>query len=149
MIKLPFLASLIEPFTAAGTLQVVNVYIREAHPSDGWKVDDNKSGAVMQHAFGKPVEINIAQTHTLDERLAVAANFQAAITGAAQHIPLYVDDPGTNLVDIAYEAPPERLVAVDEQDKVAFCSGQGPFQYSLKALEAFLLDSDLSSELSP
>eukprot|EP00656_Telonema_subtile_P019718 TRINITY_DN2092_c0_g1_i2.p2 TRINITY_DN2092_c0_g1~~TRINITY_DN2092_c0_g1_i2.p2 ORF type:complete len:142 (-),score=33.52 TRINITY_DN2092_c0_g1_i2:275-700(-) len=138
MVKLPKLASLIEPFCTAGTLQVVNLYIREAHPSDGWELEENTSGAVMEHGFGTAREISIRQTTSLEERLAVAANFQQSITGAAAEIPLFVDDPSTNLLDIAYEAPPERLVAVDQQDRVSFCSGQGPFQYSLSALEAFL-----------
>ena len=52
-------------------------------------------------------------------------------------MPLLVDDPTTNALDRAYEAPPERLVAI-KAGRVVFASGQGPFQYSTKALGIFL-----------
>ena len=35
----------------------------------------------------------------------------------------------TRWIDLAYEAPPERLVLVDSDLRVVFASGQGPMQY--------------------
>jgi len=117
---------------------MINVYIREAHPDDGWKLSENSDGNVMELAVGKKSAISYMQTHTLAERLAVGNDFQASMGEMVARIPLLIDDPATNAVDIAYEAPPERLVVVDPQGKVAFCSGQGPFQYSIKKLAGFL-----------
>jgi len=137
VIKLPILADLCEPFIAKGLLKVVNVYIREAHPTDGWELDSNQSGKTMKAAFGTKQNICVKQTHQLADRIAVATAFLNGITGAAKRIPLVVDDPATNALDLAYDAPPERIVVVQGK-KVIFYSGQGPFQYSLKSLAAFL-----------
>jgi len=115
---------------------MVNVYIREAHPSDGWELDFNKSTGVCY-----------TQTHTLEDRLAVARRFADAIEGDAKHIPIVVDDPVTNAVDMAYEAPPERMVIV-LNGRVVFKTGAGPFQYSTTRLEQFLTEQlGPSSEL--
>ena len=129
---------MVEPLVSAGRLRVINVYIREAHPSDGWEVSSNASGETMEFSFGRKIKVCFTQTHSLKDRLEVANSFAAAIEGTpAADIPILVDDPATNALDKAYEAPPERMVVV-QGGKVLFCTGQGPFQYSLKKLEAFL-----------
>lgn len=110
----------------AGTLAMFMVYIREAHPADEW-------------AMATPDGVETKQPVTLEERLRVARRF------AAHHkdtllasTPVLVDDPCTNFLDRAYEAPPERLVVLDEAMTVVFASGQGPFQYGAAELKAFL-----------
>lgn len=121
-----------EKHVKSGLLSVLNVYIREAHPTDEWSLEMNDK-----------VNICVAQTKTLPERLAAAASFRAfpGFQGTpAASIPLVVDDPGTRELDHAYEAVPERLVLVDKDFKVVYRSGQGPFQYDqqgmLSAIEA-------------
>lgn len=123
-----------EKHVQSGLLAVLNVYIREAHATDEWALEMNDK-----------LDICVAQTKTLPERLAAAAAFRAfpAFRGtAAQKIPLVVDDPSTRELDHAYEAVPERLVLVDQDLNVVYRSGQGPFQYDQEgmfaALEAFL-----------
>ena len=103
-----------------------NVYIREAHPSDGWDLDFNKRQGICYK-----------QTHTLEDRLTVARAFAGAMEGEARKVPLVVDDPDTNAIDKAYEAPPERLVVVKD-GVVVFKTGAGPFQYSTSKLREFL-----------
>lgn len=117
----------------AGLLAVLNVYIREAHPTDEWSLEGNDNANIC-----------VAQTKTLAERLDAAARFRAfpAFRGTpAEHIPLVVDDPATRELDHAYEAVPERLVLVDQDFNVLFRSGQGPLQYDqsgmLAAVEAY------------
>jgi len=120
---------------------MVNVYIKEAHPSDGWELDTNTSGETFQHTFGSKRKICYKQTHTLAERISVATEFMKAIRHVAKSIPLLVDDPETNATCEAYEAAPERLVLLDPNTRtVLFSSGQGPWQYSILKLEKFLKD---------
>lgn len=126
------------PFEREGKLHMANIYIREAHPSDGWESSGNKDGETLASTTGRRKKICYLQTKRLADRLAVARDFQAAFEGSsAGRVPLLVDDPATNALDIAYEAPPERLVLVRD-GRVLFCSGQGPFQYSIEKLRAFL-----------
>ena len=68
------------------------------------------------------------------------SSYASVCDSGAQYrgVPMLVDDPTTNALDIAYEAPPERLVVLDEQLNVVFASGQGPFQYSVPKLAAFV-----------
>lgn len=127
MVKLPKLIEALKPYLTAGQLHIVNVYIREAHPRDGWSLDFNDA----------TLKVCPRQTHDIESRLEVANNFQSAMDGVAAEIPLIVDDPDTNALDKAYEAPPERLVVI-HQGRVCYFSGQGPFQYSIDSLKQFL-----------
>eukprot|EP00927_Polykrikos_kofoidii_P064012 TRINITY_DN58996_c0_g1_i1.p1 TRINITY_DN58996_c0_g1~~TRINITY_DN58996_c0_g1_i1.p1 ORF type:complete len:144 (-),score=19.53 TRINITY_DN58996_c0_g1_i1:367-798(-) len=131
------------PYITQGKLRMINVYVREAHPSDGWEIEANNTGEVASAAVGVATKISYTQTFTLDARLAVARKFKASLTRklgdlAEASIPLLVDDPSTNALDIAYEAPPEKLVLIDAARRVLFCSGQGPFQYSIAKLREYL-----------
>jgi len=101
------------------------VYIREAHPEDGW---------AMKASDG----LCYRQPKTLEARVKVASAFAERHAADFSGIPLLVDDPATNRLDTAFEAPPERLVVVDDDLRVVFASGQGPFQYDPASVEAFL-----------
>lgn len=122
-----------EKHVQSGLLAMLNVYIREAHPTDEWCLEQNDK-----------INICLAQTKTLEQRLAAAKEFKAYpfFKGTpAEHIPLLVDDPETKALDLAYEAVPERLVVLDSEFKVVYRSGQGPFQYDqagmLKAVQEY------------
>jgi len=129
---------LVRPLIDTSKLCMINVYIREAHPEDGWSLSSNTSGETVEAATGIKKTVCYMQTHQIAERLQVASDFVAAMGPVLQGIPLVVDDPSTNAIDVAFEAPPERMVVVDDQNKVVFASGQGPFQYSINRLAAFL-----------
>ena len=92
------------------------IYIREAHPTDGWDV----GSAVRTH-----------DPRTLDERRALAGQCEIAL----QHgIHTYVDelhDP----VMTAYAAWPERLYLIDEAGKIAYAGGPGPWGFDPAALQ--------------
>jgi len=127
------IAGMTEKHVKSGLLAMVNVYIREAHPTDEWSLEMNDRA-----------QICVAQTKTLKERLDAAISFHSfpGFKGtAAEDIPLVVDDPATRALDHAYEAVPERLVLVDKDFNVVFRSGQGPWQYDqagmLAAVEAY------------
>ncbi len=129
---------LVRPFIDAGKLCMINVYIREAHPEDGWSLSSNADGKTVEAVTGVKKKVCYMQTSKIAERLRVASDFVTAMNHILDGIPLIVDDPSTNAIDLAYEAPPERLVVLDDQNKILFASGQGPFQYSIKGLAAFL-----------
>jgi len=144
VLKLPKLMEIVGPHLQASTLRMVNVYIREAHPVDGWEFKANASGAVALAVFGTPEKLCITQTCTLEERLLVANRFQAAISAKGLHpVPMLLDDPATNALEIAYEALPDRLVVLSANGDVLFSTGQGPFQYSLERFRAFLVTASL------
>jgi hypothetical protein len=90
------------------------VYIREAHPTDGWQSLSN----VLE-------EVLIAQPQTFEERVEAA---HACQLGMDISIPTLIDDM-TNEVGDSYSAHPDRLYLVDEAGLVAYRSGPGPFGF--------------------
>lgn len=113
---------------------LINIYIREAHPIE----DATLSSFVHEGNTQKGICYRISKT--LEDARAVASDYMKTLQGTpAADIPLLLDDPATEAIKDAYEALPERLVVVDAPSMtVAYCSGQGPFQYDLNDLAAFL-----------
>ena len=108
------------------------VYVREAHPTDGWRMDSN-------HAAG----VELAQPKTYDERVSVAQQCQKTL---AYSMPLVVDeinDPVGN----AYSGMPARLYLIDADGKVAYKSGRGPFGFKPGELEQALVMALLDQQL--
>ena len=95
----------------AGKVPVYCVYIREAHPDDGWQVEMNVDDDVI---FNEPT--------TTDERADLARTCVLRLNLA---MPMLLDDM-TNTVESAYVALPERLYALDAQHRVAWKSVSGP-----------------------
>ena len=118
--KLPEVVEVVRPMMAKGILTVLLVYIREAHPTDGW---DNGASSPLP---------KLKQTHTRDARMAAAKLFCETAGGLLEGITVLVDDATTNALDVAYEAPPARLVLLDDGNRVAHCTGQAPLQFNLK-----------------
>ncbi len=87
------------------------IYIREAHPTDGWQVPANEREKIL-----------VRQPTTAKERQKVAEDFlkQFKLT-----IPTLMDDI-KNSTDLAYSGWPDRLYVVDAQGKVAYRGGPGP-----------------------
>jgi type I thyroxine 5'-deiodinase len=74
------------------------------------------------------------QPRTLADRVAIANDF---VKRFHYDVPIAVDDMGNN-AESAYAAWPERLYVVDENGKVAFKGGVGPFGYHPEEVEAWL-----------
>ena len=87
------------------------VYIREAHPSDGWAVPGNERQG-----------ISIEDPKTLAERAEVA---QKACSLLKIKLPCLVDDMDDK-VNKAYAAWPDRLYIVGTDGKIALMGDQGP-----------------------
>jgi hypothetical protein len=95
----------------AGRVPVFCIYIREAHPDDGWQVEMNVDDDVV---FNEPT--------TADERAEMAQTCMLRLNLA---MPMLLDDM-TNAVDAAYVALPERLYVLDRDHRVAWRSVSGP-----------------------
>ena len=97
----------------------VVVYIREAHPEEGWVVVPNRSE-----------EIRVNDPTTEDERVEVAA---ACALRLEIRMPVVVDDVDDAIAD-AYGALPDRLYLIDRDGRVAFQGAPGPFGFDPSAL---------------
>lgn len=112
----------------------LGVYVREAHPTDGWHMESDAAAGV-----------ELAQPKTYDERLSVAQQCQATLNYSMPLVVDEINDPVGN----AYSGMPARLYVIDTEGKVAFKSGRGPFGFKPSELEhaivMTLLDQTLES----
>ena len=104
-------------------VQFYIVYIREAHPHDGWRVPNN----LIE-------DINYLEPTTDDERTEVASACQINLD---LHMPMLVD-PIDNDIDEKYVGIPMRLFLVDGDGKIAFAGNKGPFGWDDEAFEESL-----------
>lgn len=104
----------------------VMVYVREAHPTDGWKMDSNAR-------FG----VKAVQPKTYDERVEVCTQFEKLIKPGMSVVVDDITDP----VGKAYSGMPARLYVIDPQGKVAYKGGRGPFGFKPSEMEQALLMS--------
>ncbi len=100
------------------------VYVREAHPSDGWWMLSNQKAG-----------INLVQPNELDSRRSIAQQCQSHLNLA---MPFLVDDINDE-VGSTYSGMPNRLYLIDQQGKIAFKNGRGPFGFHPHQLEQSLI----------
>ena len=99
------------------------VYIREAHPEDGWQLPHNLKDEVVFY-----------QPKNLEERADVA---QACVLGLDLKMPTLLDDMD-DTTDVAYAALPERLYVIDTDGTVTYQCGPGRFGFDVDAWLAAL-----------
>ena len=87
------------------------VYIREAHPEDGWVLADNRRQ-----------EITLLDPSSLDGRAEAAA---ACAVRLQTRIPVLLDDLDDE-VALAYGGWPDRLYLIGRDGRVAFQGERGP-----------------------
>jgi hypothetical protein len=100
------------------------VYVREAHPTDGWSMESNDR-----------VGVSLAQPRTYDERAAVARTCGRRL---GLGFPMLVDTID-DAVGARYSGMPSRLYLIDQDGKVAYKSGRGPFGFKPAELEHSLV----------
>jgi thiol-disulfide isomerase/thioredoxin len=102
----------------------VMVYVREAHPTDGWRMESNdRVGAVT------------AQPRTYEERSEVAQKCGRLFNIGFPMLVDTIDDT----VGARYSGMPGRLYLIDKSGKVAFKSGRGPYLFKPAELEQSLI----------
>ncbi len=105
-------------------VQFIKVYIREAHPVDGWWFGDGLRSCLMQLAGFKAAN-DVYDPRTIEERRKVAGDCAQALQYG---IRTYVDemDDGVNQ---AYAAWPTRLYLIGLDGRVVYHGGVGPFDF--------------------
>lgn len=113
------------------------VYIREAHPKDGWWLGKGLPGLMLKLSKSKAAT-DVYDPKAVEERRAVAKDCETALKYG---IRTYVDEMDDR-VNEAYAAWPTRLYLVGTDGKVEYAGGLGPFGYKPKelgeALEKYL-----------
>ena len=87
------------------------VYVREAHPTDGWQVDASIKEDIL-----------FRQHQSIDERGKAAASCNL---GLHIQIPMLIEEMD-NGIDDAYGAAPVRQYVVWKEGKVTYHGGAGP-----------------------
>ena len=100
------------------------VYVREAHPTDGWRMESNDR-----------VGVATAQPSTYAERAAVAQRC-GKLLGLG--FPLLVDTID-DAVGSRYSGMPGRFYIIDQAGKIAFKNGRGPYGFKPDELEQSLV----------
>ncbi len=100
------------------------VYVREAHPNDGWHMQVNESKG-----------ISIAQPKSNAERHDIAQTCHQHLDISMPMLVDTIDDQAGS----AYSGMPNRLVIIDAEGKIAFKNARGPFGFSTRQLEQALV----------
>jgi hypothetical protein len=100
------------------------VYVREAHPTDGWRMASNDDS-----------EVTYPQPREYSERCSLANGCSSKLK---MSIPLLVDEMDDR-VGHAYSGMPSRLYIIDREGKIAYKSGRGPFGFKPDEMEQSLV----------
>jgi len=111
----------------------LSIYVREAHPTDGWKMESNSR-----------LGVEVAQPRTYGERVSVANQCHGLLKCS---MPLLVDEIDDR-VGNAYSGMPARLYVIDPQGKVVYKSGRGPFGFKPGEMEQALVMCLLEQHLA-
>lgn len=96
----------------------LTVYILEAHPTDGWRWNNN---------------VEIPQHQSLEDRLAAAEMLKKS---SRCSVPIMVD-AFENEASKAYGAWPERLFIIQD-GKIVYEGGTGPYNYKITEVQSWL-----------
>lgn len=122
-------------------VQFLNIYIREAHPKDGWWLGGGITGVLFKAKKSKAA-MDIYDPRSIEERQEVAKRCENTLQ---YEIPTYVDRMD-DAVSKAYAAYPTRLYLIGLDGYVTYAGGLGPFGFKpaeLKvALEEYLQLTD-------
>ncbi len=107
-------------------VQFMSIYIREAHPIDGWWLGRRLTKGIIRRIFPYPkASMDHYDPKTIEERRAVAGECETALQYG---IRTYVDEMDDR-VNKAYAAWPTRLYLVGLDGKVLYGGGMGPYDF--------------------
>jgi thiol-disulfide isomerase/thioredoxin len=102
----------------------VMVYVREAHPTDGWRMQSNDR-----------LGVSAAQPQSYDERAQVAQRCGKLLELGFPMLVDTIDDA----VGAQYSGMPGRFYLIDKAGKIAFKNARGPFGFKPTELEQSLI----------
>jgi hypothetical protein len=106
-------------------VQFLSIYIREAHPVDGWWLGGGLSGLLMFKIRMSRAATDVYDPKTIEERRAVAGRCEKSLRYGIRTYVDHMDD----WVNKAYAAWPTRLYLVGVDGKVAYAGGLGPWGF--------------------
>ena len=112
-----------------GQVQFIKVYIREAHPVDGWWLGKGIMSILLTLSRSKASR-DLYDPKTIQERRAAASDCQQSLPYG---IKTFVDEMD-DAVNKAYAAWPTRLYLINEAGSVIYAGGPGPFGFKPSAL---------------
>jgi hypothetical protein len=104
-----------------GGVSFLAVYVKEAHPEDGWVLSENREAGIA-----------VVDPAANEERESVAASCAVALR---LNMPMAIDAVD-NEVARAYGGWPDRLYLVGADGRIAYQGGEGPFGFKPEQLEA-------------
>jgi hypothetical protein len=104
-------------------VELVLVYIKEAHPEDEWQMDSNLESDVV-----------FEQPKTFEARMDLARTFVDRMKVETETL---VDDV-RNTAMACYAAWPERIYVIDRAGRIVYKGGVGPFYFAPDELREFL-----------
>jgi hypothetical protein len=107
-----------------GQAEFLSVYVREAHPVEGWRMESNDKAGVV-----------VKQPRSNKERADVAKSCCAALE---MSMPLLVDEIDDR-AGHAYSGMPDRLYVIGSDGRVAYKGGRGPFGFIPGEMEQSLV----------
>jgi hypothetical protein len=117
-------------------VQFLSIYIREAHPKDGWWLGNKWTKKLIQTIFGTRASMEHNDPQTIEERRAVAGECETALKYG---IHTYVDEMD-DAVNKAYAGWPTRLYLIGLDGKVVYGGGLGPYDFKPAKLKAAIDD---------
>lgn len=105
-------------------VRFIMVYIREAHPVDGWWFGGGIQGKLIEKMYPK-TSTDLYDPKTIEERRAAAGQCEEALKYGVR---TYVDDMDDR-VSKSYAAHPTRLYLVALDGRVSYAGGLGPFGF--------------------
>ena len=118
-------------------VQFLNIYIREAHPIDGWWLGRRLTKGIIRKVFPYPkASMEHYDPQTIEERRAVAGECLQALEYGLR---TYVDEMD-DFVNNSYAAWPTRLYLVGLDGIVVYAGGMGPYGFKPAKLKAAIED---------
>ena len=112
-------------------IQFLMIYIREAHPVDGWWLGGGLSGLALKATRSKAAT-DVVDPKTIEERRSVAGQCEVALKYGVR---TYVDEMD-DAVSKAYAAMPTRLYLIGLDGRVVYAGGLGPYGFKPAKLGA-------------
>ena len=105
-------------------VQFLPIYIREAHPVDGWWMGGGILGKLTKK-YSPATAFDVYDPQTIEERRLVAGQCEASLQ---YDIRTYVDNMDDS-VSKAYAAKPTRLYLIGLDGLVKYAAGIGPYGF--------------------
>lgn len=112
-------------------VQFLSIYIREAHPKDGWWLGRRLTRGLIRF-YSPRVSMKHDDPQTIKERRAVAGECENALQYGLR---TYVDEMDDE-VNKMYAAWPTRLYLIGLDGRVVYAGGLGPYDFKPAKLKA-------------